>query len=87
MSERKEQHSGSQIQERRLSDQEADKLLKDVPIIPGDKTIVKIFEEEGGDCDPEYPAPYAMSSAAMKAVFNNLTSGAGRRAKLEYGTN
>ena len=28
-----------------------------------------------------------MSSAAMKAVFDNLTSGAGRRAELEYGTN
>ena len=28
-----------------------------------------------------------MSSAAMKAVFYNLTSGAGRRAELEYGTN
>ena len=25
-----------------------------------------------------------MSSAAMKAVFNNLTSGAGRRAEQEY---
>ena len=25
-----------------------------------------------------------MSLAAMKAVFNNLTSGAGRRAELEY---
>ena len=28
-----------------------------------------------------------MSSEAMKAVFNNLTSGAGRRAELEYGVN
>ena len=27
-----------------------------------------------------------MSSAAMKAVFNNLTSGAGRRAEQEYDT-
>ena len=25
-----------------------------------------------------------MSLAAMKAIFNNLTSGAGRRAELEY---
>ena len=25
-----------------------------------------------------------MSSDAMKAIFNNLTSGAGRRAELEY---
>ena len=28
--------------------------------------------------------PPTMSSEAMKAVFDNLTSGAGRRAKLEY---
>ena len=28
--------------------------------------------------------PHAMSSEAMKAVFDNLTSGAGRRAELEY---
>ena len=48
---------------------------------------MKIFEEKGGDHDPESPAPYAMSSAAMKAVFDNLTLGAGRRAELEYGTN
>ena len=27
-----------------------------------------------------------MSSAAMKAVFNNLTSGAGRRAEQDYDT-
>ena len=37
----------SQIQERRLSDQEANKLLEDVPIILGSKTIVKILEEKG----------------------------------------
>ena len=28
--------------------------------------------------------PHTMSSEAMKAVFSNLTSGAGRRAELEY---
>ena len=28
--------------------------------------------------------PHTMSSEAMKAVFDNLTSGAGRRAELEY---
>ena len=44
---------------------------------------VKIFEEEGCGQKPESPTPYAMSSAAMKAVFNNLTSGAGRRAELD----
>ena len=28
--------------------------------------------------------PHTMSSKAMKAVFDNLTLGAGRRAELEY---
>ena len=53
-------------------------------MIPGDETVVKIFEEEGCDRKLESPTPYTMSSAAMKAVFNNLTLGAGRRAELEY---
>ena len=69
-----------------MSDQEADKLLKNIPILSGGKTIIKIFEEKGGDHGPESPAQYTMSSAAMKAVFDNLTSGAGRRAELEYDT-
>ena len=71
------------IKEERLSDEEADKLLKCVPMIPGDETITKVFEEE---CDhkPESPTWYAMSLVAMKAIFDNLTSGTGRRAELEY---
>ena len=56
-------------------------------MIPGEETIVKIFKGKGCDQEPKSPALYAMSSAAMKAVFDNLTLGAGRRAKLEYGTN
>ena len=75
----------SRIQEKR-SDQEADELLKDIPILSGSETIVKIYEEERGDHGLESPAQYTMLSAAMKAVFDNLTSGAGRRAKLEYDT-
>ena len=62
-------------------------MLEDVPIIPGSETIVKIFEEEMGDHNPESPTQYAMLPAAMKAVFDNLTLGAGRRAELEYDTN
>ena len=72
------------IKEEWLSDEEADKLLEFVPMIPGNETVVKIFEEEECDLKPESPAPYTMSSAAMKAVFDNLTSGAERRAELEY---
>ena len=73
----------STIKEEWLSDEEADKFLQFVPVIPGDETVVKIFEEEGCGQKPESPTPYTMSSAAMKAVFDNLTSGAGRRAELE----
>ena len=74
----------SRIKEEWLSDEEADKLLEFFPMIPGDETVVKIFEEEECDQKLEPPTPYTMSSAAMKALFNNLTSGSGRRAELEY---
>ena len=76
----------SRICEEWLSDKEADKLLKTVPLIPGDDTMVEIFEEEESDRKPERSVPYMMSSAAMKAVFDNLTSGAERRAEQEYNT-
>ena len=76
----------SRISEECLSDNEADKLLKTVPLIPGDDIMVEIFKEEESDRKPERSVPHTMSSAAMKAVFNNLTSGAGRRAEQEYNT-
>ena len=77
----------SRISEEWLSDKEADKLLKTVSLIPGDDTMVKILKEEESDRKPERSVPYIMSLAAMKAVFDNLTSGAGRRAEQEYNTN
>ena len=72
----------SRIKEEWLTDEEADKLLEFAPVILGDETVIKIFEEGCGQ-KPESPAPYTMSSAAMKAVFDSLTLGAGRRAELE----
>ena len=45
----------SRIKEEWLSDEEADKLLKFVPMIPGDETVIKIFEEEECDQKPESP--------------------------------
>ena len=74
----------SRIQEACLSDKEAKKVLKAVPVIPGDDTIFEVFEEKEVDRWPEKVTPHTMSSEAMKAVFNNLTSGAGRRVELEY---
>ena len=76
----------SRIREERLSDEEADKVLKCVPMISGHETIVKVFKEEKCNWKPEFPTLYIMSSAAINAIFDNLTSGAGRRAKLEYNT-
>ena len=76
----------SRISKEFLSDEEADKVLKAVPIIPGDDAVFKVFEEKEEDRQPEKVAPYTMSSNAMKPVFDNLTSGAGRRAEQEYNT-
>ena len=45
----------SRIKEEWLSHEEADKLLKFVPMIPGDETVIKIFEEEECDQKPESP--------------------------------
>ena len=56
----------SMISEEWLSDKEADKLPKTVPLIPGDDTMVEIFEEEEMDRKPERSVSYMMSSAAMK---------------------
>ena len=74
-------------QERRLSDWEAEELLKDVPLLSGNETIMKTFEGRKDDSRSEAPAQHTVSLAAMKAVFDNLTLGAGRRAKLEYDIN
>ena len=52
-------------------------------MIPGDETVIKMLKDEGCDQKLESPTPYTMSSAVMKAVLDNLTLGAGRRAELE----
>ena len=74
----------SRISEEHLSNEEAEKVLKVVPVIPGDDTVFKVFEEKEEDQWLEKAAPHTMSSEAMKAIFDNLTSGAGRRAEVEY---
>ena len=69
----------SSIKEAHLSDEEAERVLKVVPVILGDDTIFEVFEEKEEDQWPEKAAPHTMSSKAMKVVFDNLTSGASRR--------
>ena len=73
----------SRIKEEWLTDEEADKFLEFVLVIPGDETVIKIFEEEACGQKPKSPAPHTMSLAAMKAVFDNLTLGTRKRAELE----
>ena len=69
----------SRIKEECLTNEEADKFLEFVPVILGDETVIKTFEEEGCGQKPKSPTPYTMSSVAMKAIFSNLTLGAGKK--------
>ena len=77
----------SRIEEACLSDKEAERVLEAVPVIPGDDTIFEVFKEKEEGRWPEKTTSYTMSFKAMKAVFNNLTSGASRRVELEYQAN
>ena len=77
----------SRIREEHLSDEEAEKVLKVVPVIPRDDTVFEVFKEKEEDQRLEKAVPHTMSSKSMKAIFDNLTSGAGRRADIEYSIN
>ena len=48
--------------------------------------MIRVSEEKEEDKQPDKLAPHTMSSAAMKAVFDNFTSGAGRRVEQKYNT-
>ena len=74
----------SQIREECLPDAEAEELLEMVPIILGDNTVIRDFMEKEEDKRPEKLTPHTISS--HESCFNNLTSGAGRRAEQEYDT-
>ena len=76
----------NRISKKHLSDEEAERVLEAVPVIPGDDTVFEVFKEKEEDWQLEKAAPHTMSPKAMKAVINNLTSGAGRRAEQEYNT-
>ena len=71
----------SRISEECLSDEEAEKVLEAVPVIPGQS-----LQREGRRLVTREGCPHTMSSETMKPVFDNLTLGAGRRAELEYST-
>ena len=59
-------------------------MLKGVPVIQGDDTVLEVFEEKEEDRQPEKATPHTMSPEAMKAIFDNLTSEAGSQAEWEY---
>ena len=58
------------IKEAHFSYEEAERVLKAVPVIPGDETIFEVFEEKEKDRWPEKATPNTMSSKAMKAVLH-----------------
>ena len=47
--------------------------------------MFRVFKEKEEDQQPEKATPHSMSPENMKAIFNNLTSGAGRRNQLHQG--
>ena len=63
----------SRISDQHLTDEEAEKGLEAVPIIPRDDTVFKVFNEEEVDRQPEKATRHTMLSEAMKAIFDNLT--------------
>ena len=47
----------SRISEECLPDEEAEKVFKAIPVIPGDDTIFKVFKEKEEDWQPEKATP------------------------------
>ena len=59
----------SRISKECLSDEEAKRVLKGVPVIPGDDTVFEVFKEKEEDRQPEKATPHTMSPKAMKAAL------------------
>ena len=72
----------SRISEEHLSDEEAEKVLKAVPVILGDDTIFEVFGEKEKDQQSGKAVPHTMSSKAMKALFDNFRSWQERRVRI-----
>ena len=50
----------------------------------GDQTVVEVFNEKEEDRVPEKDPKWTMSKVEMKAIFDNLTMGAGQRVEREW---
>ena len=73
--------------------EEIDEILKATPLLKGDPTVVEVYNdltvvevynEKEEDRVPEKDPKWTMSKDEMKAVFDNLTMGAGRQAEQEW---
>ena len=71
----------SKIGKEQLSPEETDIILGATPLLEGDQTVIEVFNEKEEDKAPERDPKWMMSKDEMKAVFDNLTMGAGRRAE------
>ena len=71
----------SRIGEKQLPPEETDAILRATLLLKGDQTVIKVFNKKEEDKAPERDPKWTMSKDEMKAVFNNLTMGAGRRAE------
>ena len=67
----------SRIGEKWLPQEETDEILKATPLLKGDPTVVEVYNEKEGDRVPEKNPKWTMSKDEMKAIFDNLTMGAG----------
>ena len=74
----------SRIGEKQMPHEETDEILKSTPLLKGDPTVVEVYNEKEEDRAPEKDPKLTMSKDQMKAVFDNLTMGAGRWAEWEW---
>ena len=71
----------SRTGEKWLPPEETDAILRAIPLLEGNQTVVEVFSEKEEDKGPEGDPKLTISKDEMKAVFDNLMMGAGRRAE------
>ena len=74
----------SRIGEQQLPQEEMDEILRATPLLEGDPTVVGVYDEQDEDRAPERNPKWTMSKDEVKAIFDNLTMGAGRRVEREW---
>ena len=73
----------SRIGEKQLPPEETNMILRTTPLLEGDQTVVEVFNVKEEDKAPERDLKWTMSKNEMKAVFDSLMMGAGRRPEQE----